>query len=127
MLRSIVVFILFLSVASCQNPNEKILVKDVDNHWKKNDAQIFNFDVNDAHNQKNMMFEEKRTNFNNDFLSTFNYIYNFRNDWKLKFVTIYNKTENRNYVDSYYRFDYENVNFANTESKVWRQKNIWKR
>ncbi len=73
--------------------------------------------------QKNMMFEEKRTNFNNDFLSTFNYIYNFRNDWKLKFVTIYNKTENRNYVDSYYRFDYENVNFANTESKVWKQKN----
>lgn len=62
MLRSIVVFILFLSVASCQNPNEKILVKDVDNHWKKNDAQIFNFDVNDAHNQKNMMFVVRNNN-----------------------------------------------------------------
>lgn len=70
---------------------------------------------------KNVQFEDKRTNFNNDKLASFNYIYHFPQDWKLKFVTIFNKTENRNYSDNYYRFNYENVNFTNNENKIWKQ------
>lgn len=70
---------------------------------------------------KNVQFEDKRTNFNNDKLASLNYIYNFPQDWKLKLVTVFNQTENRNYVDSYYKFNYENVNFINNENKIWRQ------
>ncbi len=73
--------------------------------------------------QKNGRFEDKRTNFNNDFLTSLNYINNFRNGWKLKFVTIFNTTENRNDTDSYYHFDYSGTNFTNIESKTWKQKN----
>lgn len=57
--------------------------------------------------QKNFQFDDKRTNFNNDKLVSFNYIYNFKTDWKLKFVTIFNETENRNYINSLYKFNFE--------------------
>lgn len=62
MLRSIVVFILFLSLGSCQNNDDKILMKDVGEQWKKNDVQTFDFDINDAQNQKNMMFVIRNNN-----------------------------------------------------------------
>ena len=62
MLRSIVVFILFLSVISCQNENEKVLVNDINNQWKKNDIQTFDFDINDVQNQKNLMFVVRNNN-----------------------------------------------------------------
>jgi len=62
MLRSIVVFILFLSVISCQNENEKVLVNDINNQWKKNDVQTFDFDINDVQNQKNLMFVVRNNN-----------------------------------------------------------------
>ncbi|WHF52204.1 carboxypeptidase-like regulatory domain-containing protein [Chryseobacterium gotjawalense] len=73
--------------------------------------------------QKNFQFEEKRTNFNNDQLASLNYIYNFKTGWKLKFVTVFNETENRNFVTSLYKFNYEGLNFTNTEDKVWKQNN----
>lgn len=73
--------------------------------------------------QKNFQFEDKRTNFNNDKLTSLNYIYNFKNDWKLKFVTIFNQTENKNYIDSYYKFNYDGLNFINRENKTWKQSN----
>ena len=62
MLRSIVVFVLLLSLSSCQNSNEKILVNDVGNQWKKNVPQSFDFDVEDAQNQKNVMFVVRNNN-----------------------------------------------------------------
>ena len=62
MLRSIVVFILFLSLVSCQNENEKVLVNDINNQWKKNDVQTFDFDINDVENQKNLMFVVRNNN-----------------------------------------------------------------
>jgi len=62
MLRSIVVFILFLSLVSCQNENEKVLVNDINNQWKKNDIQTFDFDINDVENQKNLMFVVRNNN-----------------------------------------------------------------
>lgn len=73
--------------------------------------------------RKNFQFEDKRTNFNNDKLGSINYIYNFKNDVKLKFVTIFNEIENKNYIDSYYKFNYNGVNFTNIESKTWKQNN----
>ena len=61
-LKSIIVFVLLLSVVSCQNADEKILVNAVDNQWKKNNAQTFSFDINDAQNLKNMMFVVRNNN-----------------------------------------------------------------
>jgi gliding motility-associated lipoprotein GldH len=61
-LKSIVVFVLLLSVVSCQNADEKVLVNAVDNQWKKNNAQTFIFDINDAQNLKNMMFVVRNNN-----------------------------------------------------------------
>ena len=62
MLRSIVVFILFLSVISCQNENEKVFVNDINNQWKKKDIQTIDFDINDAQNQKNLLFVVRNNN-----------------------------------------------------------------
>lgn len=62
MLRPIVVFILLLSLNSCQNADEKVLVNDIDNHWKKADAQTFDFDVKDAEDVKNLMFVVRNNN-----------------------------------------------------------------
>jgi gliding motility-associated lipoprotein GldH len=62
MLKSIVVFVLLLSVVSCQNADEKVLVNAVDNQWKKNNAQTFSFDISDAQNLKNMMFVVRNNN-----------------------------------------------------------------
>ena len=62
LLRLIVVFILFLSVSSCQNENETILVNDINNQWRKKDVQTFDFDVKDAQNQKNMMLVVRNNN-----------------------------------------------------------------
>lgn len=71
--------------------------------------------------QKNGLFEDNRTNFNNDKLASLNYINNFKNNWKLKFVTIFNQTENRNFINSIYKYNYENVSFTNIENKTWQQ------
>lgn len=73
--------------------------------------------------QKNGLFEDKRTNFNNDRLASLNYIYNFKTDWKLKFVTVFNDIENQNYINSLYKFNYEGLNFTNIEEKTWKQNN----
>lgn len=73
--------------------------------------------------QKNFQFYDKRTNFNNDKLASLNYIYNFKTDWKLKFVTIFNETENNNYINSYYKFNFNGLDFINTEDKNWKQNN----
>lgn len=62
MLRLTIVFILFLSVSSCQNRDDKVLMTEVGNHWKKNDIKTFNFDVKDAQNQKNLMFVVRNNN-----------------------------------------------------------------
>lgn len=62
MLRLIVVFILFLSLNSCQNRNEKVLMNEIDSSWKKKDAQKFVFDINDAQDQKNVMFVIRNNN-----------------------------------------------------------------
>lgn len=62
MLRFIIFFILFLSVSSCQNEDEKILVNDINNQWKKKDVQTFDFDVTDANNMKNVMIMVRNNN-----------------------------------------------------------------
>ena len=62
MLRLIVVFILFLSVSSCQNGDDQVLMKEVGNQWIKKTSQTFDFDVKDAQNQKNLMFVVRNNN-----------------------------------------------------------------
>jgi gliding motility-associated lipoprotein GldH len=62
MLRSMFVFILFISLNSCKNGNDKVVMNDVGNNWKKNDAQKFDLDVKDSQNQKNLMFVIRNNN-----------------------------------------------------------------
>ena len=97
------------------NPNSENEVENIGTNI--NTLSIVNL------HQKNFQFDDKRTNFNNDKLVSLNYIYNFKNDWKLKFVTIFNDIENRNYVNSLYRFNYNGLNFNNIEDKIWNQSN----
>lgn len=93
----------------------------------ENDAENVGTNINTLStvnlHQKNFQFDDKRTNFNNDKLISLNYIYNFKTNWKLKFVTIFNETENRNYINSLYRFNFAGLNFINNESKTWKQNN----
>ncbi|WP_407481635.1 hypothetical protein [Elizabethkingia meningoseptica] len=99
---------------------EYLISPSSDNNAENVGTNINTLSIVNLH-QKNMLFEDKRTNFNNDKLISLNYIYNFRSDWKLKFVTIFNPIENRNYIDSWYKFNYDGLNFTNTEDKIWRQ------
>jgi gliding motility-associated lipoprotein GldH len=62
MLRIIVAFILFCSLYSCQNDNEKVVVKDVGNSWKKNDFKSLDFDIKDAQDIKNLVFVIRNNN-----------------------------------------------------------------
>ena len=62
LIRLIFVFILFLSLGSCQNADEKVLINDVGQQWKKNNVQKFDFNIDDAQNQKNMMFVVRNNN-----------------------------------------------------------------
>ncbi|SEG46499.1 Carboxypeptidase regulatory-like domain-containing protein [Halpernia humi] len=91
-----------------------------DNNVENVGSDISTISIINLH-QKNQQFEDKRTNFNNDKLASLNYIYNFENDWKLKFVTIFNETQNRNYINSFYKFNYDGLNFTNIEDKSWEQ------
>lgn len=91
--------------------------KDVENIGSNiNTLSILNL------HQKNTQFEDKRTNFNNDKLVSLNYINNLKNNWKLKFVSIFNQTENRNFVNSIYKYNYNDIAFTNIETKTWQQK-----
>lgn len=74
--------------------------------------------------QKNGQFDDKRTNFNNDKLASLNYIYNFKSNWKLNFVSVFNEIENKNYINSYYKFNFNGLDFTNREDKAWKQKNL---
>jgi len=62
MFRLTAAFILFLTFTSCQNENEKVLVKDVDGKWKKSVAQTLDFEVNDAGADKNLMLVIRNNN-----------------------------------------------------------------
>lgn len=73
--------------------------------------------------RKNMQFEDNRTNFNNDKLGSFSYIYNFQNNWKIKMVSIFNEIENRNYITSVYKYNFQNITFTNIENNTWKQNN----
>ena len=62
MLRSIFAFVLLISLFSCQNKDESILINDVGNQWDKKKVQQFDFAVNDAQNQKNLVFVVRNNN-----------------------------------------------------------------
>lgn len=89
--------------------------KEVENVGELSTLSILNL------HSKNAQFEDKRSNFNDDKLASLNYIYNFDRDWKLKVVTVFNQTENKNYLEGSYKFDDGKVQFTNSESKSWKQ------
>lgn len=62
MLRSLFAFVLLISLFSCQNGDDKVLVNDVGNQWNKKKVQQFDFDVTDAQNQKNITFVVRNNN-----------------------------------------------------------------
>ena len=107
--------------------NEMKGVEYLINPSSDNDAENVGTSINTLStvnlHQKNFQFDDKRTNFNNDKLVSFNYIYNFKTTWKLKFITIFNETENRNYINSLYKFNFDGLDFVNVESKTWKQNN----
>jgi hypothetical protein len=117
----------FLLNANNLGLNEMKGVEYLINPSSENEVENVGTDINTLSiinlHQKNSLFEDKRTNFNNDKLASLNYIYNFKNDWKLKFVSIFNDIENRNYIKSFYKFNYEGLNFTNIEDKIWKQNN----
>lgn len=47
---------------SCQNKNDNILMNSINSKWNKNDTQVFDFDINDAQNQKNIIFIVRNNN-----------------------------------------------------------------
>ncbi|SHK11837.1 gliding motility lipoprotein GldH [Epilithonimonas mollis] len=62
MLRIISVFILLLSLSSCRNADETVLVKDLQSKWDKKNDQDFDFKINDFQNQKNIIFIVRNNN-----------------------------------------------------------------
>ncbi len=117
----------FLLNANNLGLNEMKGVEYLINPSSENEVENIGTDINTISiinlHEKNGLFEDKRTNFNNDKLASLNYIYNFKTDWKFKFVTVFNDIENRNYVNSFYKFNYDALNFINTEEKIWKQNN----
>lgn len=117
----------FLLNANNLGLNEMKGVEYLINPSSENEVENIGTDINTISiinlHQKNGMFDDKRTNFNNDKLASLNYIYNFKSDWKLKFVTVFNDIENRNYISSFYKFNYGGLNFTNREDKTWKQNN----
>ena len=119
MLRSIVVFVLFLSLSSCQNNNEKILVNDVGNQWKKNVPQSFDFEVNDAQNQKNLMFVVRNNNdypYSNLFLITYLKAENEKNF----------KIDTLNYIMAKPNGEWLGKGFGETKEILFQYKNQYK-
>lgn len=62
MLRLTAVFIVILSLVSCKNADETILINDVDSQWNKKKSQDFQFNINDAGNPKNLIFIVRNNN-----------------------------------------------------------------
>lgn len=62
MLKISAVFIVALSLASCKNADETVVVKDIDNKWDKNKTQKLEFNINDSGNQKNLIFIVRNNN-----------------------------------------------------------------
>lgn len=62
MLRITVVFAIFFLLFSCQNPDGKVLMKNIAGKWNKNDIQKFDFEINDAPNRKNIIFVVRNNN-----------------------------------------------------------------
>jgi len=62
MLRSLFAFVLLISLFSCENGDDKVLINDVGSQWNKKKVQQFDFDVKDAQNQKNIIFVVRNNN-----------------------------------------------------------------
>lgn len=60
--RSLFAFVLLISLISCQNGDDKVLMNDVGNQWDKKKVQQFDFKLDDSQNQKNIIFVVRNNN-----------------------------------------------------------------
>ena len=54
--------IALLALESCNDPTEIVVMNDVDNKWDKRNIQKLDFKVDDAQNQKNLIFIVRNNN-----------------------------------------------------------------
>lgn len=114
MLRPIVAFILFFSLCSCQNDNEKVVVNDVGNSWKKNDFKSLDFDIKDYQNPKNLVFVVRN---NNDYpYSNLRLITKVEQDKKLI------STDTLNYVLAKPNGEWLGTGFGDTKETLFQYK-----
>lgn len=114
MLRPIVAFILFFSLCSCQNDNEKVVVNDVGNSWKKNDFKSLDFDIKDSQNPKNLVFVVRN---NNDYpYSNLRLIAKVEQDKKLI------STDTLNYVLAKPNGEWLGTGFGDTKETLFQYK-----
>lgn len=62
MLRITAVLLIMLSVASCKNANETIVMNDVNSQWDKRKSMDFQFDISDVQSPKNLIFVVRNNN-----------------------------------------------------------------
>ncbi|RRQ45648.1 gliding motility lipoprotein GldH [Chryseobacterium sp. SC28] len=113
-LKSIIFASVFLSLMSCQDPNEQVLMNDVDDDWRKNDIQRFDFEVKDAPNLKNLMIVVRN---NNDYpYSNLRLIANIEHDKK----TI--ATDTLNYILAKPNGEWIGSGFGETKEIIFQYK-----
>ena len=114
MLRILVAFILFFSVCSCQNDNEKVVMTDVENKWKKDDFKSLDFDIKDAQDPKNIVFVIRN---NNDYpYSNLRLIAKIEQDKKLI------STDTLNYVLAKPNGEWLGTGFGDTKETIFQYK-----
>ncbi len=62
MLRITAVLLTLLSVASCKDANETIVMNDVNSQWDKKKSMDYQFDISDAQSPKNLIFVVRNNN-----------------------------------------------------------------
>ena len=114
MLRILVAFILFFSVCSCQNNNEKVVMADVENKWKKDDFKSLDFDIKDVQDPKNLVFVIRN---NNDYpYSNLRLIATIEQDKKLI------STDTLNYVLAKPNGEWLGTGFGDTKETIFQYK-----
>ncbi|MCG2793747.1 MAG: gliding motility lipoprotein GldH [Weeksellaceae bacterium] len=112
--KSITFASVFLSLISCQDPNEQVEMNNVDSHWKKNDAQKFDFEVKDAQDHKNLMIVVRN---NNDYpYSNLRLIANIEHDKKII------ATDTLNYVLAKPNGEWIGSGFGDTKEIIFQYK-----
>ncbi|RLZ12801.1 peptidase associated/transthyretin-like domain-containing protein [Faecalibacter macacae] len=105
-------------------------MKGVNYLIKNQFTSAYNFDLIGTNNtlpnlvnlyQDNYLFEDNRTNFNNDKIGVINAINNFKSS-KLHILGLYNRIEKNNYIDEIESYNDNTIQFTNTQKSHWNKK-----